>query len=49
MAPAAKKIQKVVTGRPERVKLTAQESLERMEEFKERKEKFIATVREGKD
>jgi hypothetical protein len=36
-------------GRGERVKLTAEESLKRMEEFAKRKEKFIAAVRKGKD
>ena len=33
----------------ERVKLTAEESLKRMQEFAKRKEQFIAAVRKGKD
>lgn len=35
--------------RPKRVKLSAEESLKRMQAFPKRKEKFIATVREGKN
>jgi hypothetical protein len=35
--------------RPKRAKLTAEESLKRMQEFSKRKEAFIAAVREGKD
>jgi hypothetical protein len=34
--------------RADRVKLTAEESLRRMEEFPKRKEDFIASVRKGK-
>lgn len=49
MAKAPEKIRKSETNKPERAKLSAPESLKRMEEFKERKEKFIATVREGKN
>ena len=37
-------------ARPERVKLSAEETLERMEAFEEeRKEALIAAVRKGKD
>ena len=35
-------------GRASRLKLTAKESLKRMEEFPLRKEQFIAAVRKGK-
>ncbi|CAN5472394.1 hypothetical protein BH10ACI2_BH10ACI2_23960 [soil metagenome] len=35
--------------RPPRMKLTAEESLKRTKEFDKRKEKFIATIREGKN
>jgi hypothetical protein len=34
--------------RPERAKLTAEESLKRVKEFPKRKEQFIAAVRKGK-
>ncbi|MCI0702642.1 MAG: hypothetical protein L0241_16280 [Planctomycetia bacterium] len=32
-----------------RVKLTAEESLKRMQEFPKRKERFVAAVRKGKN
>jgi hypothetical protein len=47
----AKKQQKIVelkTERPEREKLAPQESLKRMQNFPQRKERFIATIRKGK-
>jgi hypothetical protein len=37
------------TQRAERAKLTAAESLKRLQEFAQRKEQFVATVRKGKD
>jgi len=49
MAQAPEKIRPTETEKPERVKPSAPESLQRMEEFKERKEKFVATVRKGKN
>jgi hypothetical protein len=49
MAQAPEKIRKVDTEKPERSKPSAQESLQRMEEFEKRKEKFVATARKGKD
>ena len=49
MAKAPKKIKEVKAAKSKRVKPSAQESLKRMAEFKQRKEKFVATVREGKD
>lgn len=33
----------------ERAKVTAEESLKRMQEFAKRKEQFVAAVRKGKD
>jgi hypothetical protein len=41
-------VQEVKIQRPKRVKLTAEESLRRMEAFPERKEQIIATVRKSK-
>ena len=37
------------TGQAKRAKLSAEESLKRMEEFPERKEQFVAAVRKGKN
>jgi hypothetical protein len=36
-------------GRPQRCKLSAEESLERMKDFDKRKEAFIAALRKSKD
>jgi hypothetical protein len=36
-------------GRPQRRKLSAAESLQRMKEFDKRKESFIAALRKSKD
>jgi hypothetical protein len=44
-----KKISELKIQRPKRVKLSADESLKRMQEFSKRKEKFIAAVRKGKN
>jgi hypothetical protein len=47
----AKKQQKIVElkiERPEREKLAPQESLKRMQHFAQRKERFVAAIREGK-
>lgn len=49
MAKRLKDIKDIKIERPQRAKLTAKESLKRMQEFAKRKEKFIATVREGKN
>jgi hypothetical protein len=43
------KIKQLKSERPKRVKLSAKESLKRMQEFSKRKEKFIAAVRKGKN
>jgi hypothetical protein len=40
---------KTKTGRSQRLQLTAEESLKRMQEFAQRKEAFIAAVRKGKN
>ena len=48
--PKGKKRDKVVpANRASRAKLTALESLKRLEEFPERKEHFVGIVRKGKD
>jgi hypothetical protein len=44
-----KKVENNGRKRPERVKLSPEESLKRMEDFPKRKEKFIAAIREDKD
>jgi len=49
MAKAKKRPKRPVAGRPERAKLTGDESLKRMQEFAKRKERFIAAVRTDKD
>ena len=41
-------VQKVKVQRPKRAKLTAEESLKRMEAFPERKEQIIAAIRKSK-
>jgi hypothetical protein len=52
-APRVKKNLKVVreirVERPERAKLSAEESLKRTEALDERREQFIATIRQGKN
>jgi len=35
--------------KPERARISAEESLKRMQEFSKRKERFVAAVRKGKD
>jgi hypothetical protein len=49
MAKRKKRSESVPMGSTRRAKLTAEESLKRMEEFPERKEQFVAAVRKGKD
>jgi hypothetical protein len=48
MAKRLKDLKEVRIERPPRVKLSAEESLKRTQEFDKRKEKFIAAVRKGK-
>jgi hypothetical protein len=49
MAKDQKRKKRVPSGRAGRMKLSAAESLKRMQEFSKRKERFIAAVRKGKD
>jgi hypothetical protein len=49
MAKSKKRPKNPSPARAERAKLTAEESLKRMQEFSKRKEQFIAAVRKGKD
>jgi hypothetical protein len=44
----AREVQEVTAQRPKRAKLTAEESLKRMEAFPERKEQIVAAVRKSK-
>jgi len=44
-----KVVKEVKIERPERAKLSAEESIKRTKEFANRKEKFIATARQGKN
>jgi hypothetical protein len=49
MAKKSTRRQTTTTGRSQRVKLSAEESLKRVREFAQRKEAFIAAVRKGKN
>ncbi len=49
MAKKQKKLTELKIERPERHKLTPEESLKRMEDFTQRKEQFVAAIRKGKD
>jgi len=49
MAEKIEEVEEIKIQRPERAKLTAEESLKRIEEFPQRKEQFVAAVRKGKD
>ncbi|MGI8469575.1 MAG: hypothetical protein ACR2N3_14100 [Pyrinomonadaceae bacterium] len=49
MTKKAKVIKEIKIERPERAQLSAEESLKRTKEFDKRKEKFIATIRQGKN
>jgi hypothetical protein len=44
-----KVVKEVKIERPEPAKLSAEESIKRTKEFAKRKEKFIATVRQGQN
>ncbi len=44
-----KALREIKIQRPERAKLSAEESLKRMKDFDKRKDKFIAAIRQGKD
>ena len=49
MAKGTKRTRSRTTGRADRVKLTPEESLKRMQAFDKRKEAFVAAVRKGKN
>jgi hypothetical protein len=49
MAKGKKQVKGLPAERAERAKLTAEESLKRLQEFARRKEHFIAAIRKGKD
>jgi hypothetical protein len=49
MAKGKKRAKAFSAKRAERAKLTAEESLKRLQEFAKRKEQLVATVRKGKD
>ncbi len=49
MAEKLVEIKELKIERPERAKLSDKESLQRMREFEERKERFVASVREGEN
>ncbi len=49
MAKGKKLGKGLLTERAERAKLTAEESLKRLQEFARRKEQFIAAIRKGKN
>jgi len=48
MAKRLRDIKEIKIERPQRAKLSAEESLRRTEEFDKRREKFIASIRKGK-
>ena len=49
MAKKPTPVDEVRIERPKRANLTAHESLKRMQRFSRRKEKFIASIRKGKN
>ena len=49
MAKGKKRVKGLPSQRAKRAKLTAEESLKRLQEFAKRKEHFVAAVRKGKD
>ena len=49
MAKGKKQVKNQSGERVARVKLTAEESLKRLQQFANRKEHFVAAVRKGKD
>ena len=48
MTKKANVVKEIKIERPERMKLSAEESLKRMKDFDKRKEKFIAAIRKSK-
>ncbi len=49
MAKGKKRDKGLLAKRAEPAKLSAEESLKRLQEFAKRREHFIATIRKGKD
>ncbi len=49
MAKRLKEVKEVKVKRPKRAEVSAQDALKRMKEFGKRKEKFVASVRAGKN
>ena len=49
MAKKRKEIKEWQIERPEPAQLSAEESLKRMQDFAQRKERFVAAVRKGKN
>ena len=49
MARRLKDVREIRIERPPRAKLSAEESLKRTQEFDKRKERFIASIRKGKN
>lgn len=49
MARRLKDIKEIKMERPQRANLSAEESPKRTQEFDKRKEKFIASIRKGKN
>jgi hypothetical protein len=49
MAKGKKRIKGPPAERADRARLTAEESLKRLQEFSRRKEHFVAAARKGKD
>ncbi len=49
MTKRLKEIKELKIERPPKARLSAKESLKRMQEFAKRKERFIATVRESRN
>ena len=48
MTKKANVVKEIKIERPERMKLSAEESLKRMKDFDKRQEKFIAAIRKSK-
>jgi hypothetical protein len=52
VAPRVKKslkpVREIKVERPERMKISGEESLKRMNDFDKRKDQFIASIRQGK-
>ena len=49
MARRLKKVKEIKIQRPARAKLSTEESLKRTQQFDKRKERFIASIRKGKN